>query len=88
LILVVDDEPSVVRAITATLATVGYRVIVAENGAAGLEAFQSHADEIDLVLADVVMPIMDGATMAQAIRRVRSEARVLLITASEEQLRI
>jgi DNA-binding NtrC family response regulator len=81
LILVVDDEPSVVRAITATLATVGYRVIVAENGAAGLEAFLSHPDEIDLVLADVVMPIMDGVTMAQAIRRVRPEARVLLITA-------
>ena len=39
LILVVDDEPTVLRAVTATLAMAGFRVMVAENGAAGLDAF-------------------------------------------------
>jgi hypothetical protein len=39
-----------------TLATAGFRVIVAENGAAGLDAFLAAPHEIDLVLTDVLMP--------------------------------
>jgi CheY-like chemotaxis protein len=63
LILVVDDEPTVLRAVTATLAMAGFRVMVAENGAAGLDAFLAARDEIDLVLTDIVMPVMDGMAM-------------------------
>jgi CheY-like chemotaxis protein len=81
LILVVDDEPSALRAATSTLALAGFRAIVAENGAAGLEAFLAHADQIALVLTDIVMPVMDGITMADKIKRARPDARLLLITA-------
>jgi two-component system cell cycle sensor histidine kinase/response regulator CckA len=80
LILVVDDEPSIVRGITMALAKSGFRVVVAENGAAGMEAFRSHSDEIELVLADVVMPIMNGITMVQEIRKARPDVRALLMT--------
>jgi CheY-like chemotaxis protein len=81
LILVVDDEASVVRSISSSLATAGFRLIVAENGAAGLDAFLSHAEEIDLVLADIVMPGVDGITMAREIRKARPDARVLFMSA-------
>jgi DNA-binding NtrC family response regulator len=78
---VVDDEPWALRAITAALAIAEFRVMVAENGAAGLEAFLAHADEIALVLTDIIMPIMDGITMAEQIKKARPDARILLLTA-------
>ena len=81
LILVVDDEPVILRYVTSTLAHQGYRVMVAENGASGLELFLAHPDEIDLILSDVVMPVMDGIRMVQEIRQVRPDVRVLLMTA-------
>ena len=81
LILVVDDDPMVLRLVSSTLAHNGFRVMVAEDGAGGLETFLAHANEIDLVLTDVVMPIMDGIRMVQEIRKVRPEARIILMTA-------
>jgi two-component system cell cycle sensor histidine kinase/response regulator CckA len=81
LVLVVDDEPMALRVATAALANAGFRVIVAENGAAGLEAFFANQDHIDLVLADIVMPVMDGTTMAERMKRVRPQTPILLMTA-------
>jgi DNA-binding response OmpR family regulator len=80
LILVVEDEVSILRGATLAVAKSGFRASIAENGAAGLEAFLSHPDEIELVLADVVMPIMDGITMVKEIRKARPDVRVLLMT--------
>ena len=86
LILVVDDEPFVIRGATAALATSGFRVMVAENGVAGLEAFLAHADEIELVVSDIVMPIMDGPTMAVEIKKARPDTRILLMTAYSDAI--
>ena len=86
LILVVDDEPAVVRAVTVFLASAGYVAIVAENGASGLELFQASADQIDLVLADIVMPVLDGVSMANAIRKIRPNVPVLLMTGDSESV--
>jgi CheY-like chemotaxis protein len=81
LILVVDDDPSVIRTVSAALAMAGFRAMVAEHGGAGLEAFLLHDKDIDLVLSDVLMPVMDGITMIQEIRKRRSDIPVLLMTA-------
>jgi two-component system cell cycle sensor histidine kinase/response regulator CckA len=59
----------------------GFRSIVAENGAAGLEAFLVEPNTIDLVLADVVMPVMDGITMIREIRKVQPNIPVLFMSA-------
>src|SRR3954463_8886954 len=80
LVLVVDDEQSVVRTVTSSLAMSGFRVIVAEDGIAGLEAFLSAKDEIDLVLADVVMPVMNGLAMVERICAIRPTVPVLLMS--------
>jgi two-component system cell cycle sensor histidine kinase/response regulator CckA len=86
LILAVDDEPIILRSVTAALAMAGLRVMIAENGIAGLEAFLHAADEIDLVLTDVVMPVMDGIAMVQAIRSRRPDVPVLLMTAYSDSV--
>ena len=81
LILVVDDEPAVLRTATTALAEAGFRVIVAEDGAAGLQAFANSADAIDLVVTDIVMPYMDGILMAEEIRSIRPDVPIVLMTA-------
>jgi DNA-binding NtrC family response regulator len=80
MILVVDDDPVVVRAITAALALAGYQVVVADGGAAGLETFLADPYAIDLVLADVMMPFLNGIEMAEKIRAVRPSARIVLMS--------
>jgi adenylate cyclase len=84
LILIVDDEPMILRSVSATLAEAGFRIMVAENGAAGLDAFLRLAEQIDLVLTDVVMPIMDGIAMADSIKSHTPDARIVLMTGYSE----
>jgi DNA-binding response OmpR family regulator len=84
MILVVDDEPMMVRAVTAALARAGYQVMVAHDGAAGLEAFLADPYAIDLVLADVIMPILNGIEMAERIKEVRPSTRIVLVSGFPE----
>jgi CheY-like chemotaxis protein len=79
-VLVVEDEPSVMRTVTSTLAGAGYDVLAAQDGKSGLELFDSHADRISLVLADIAMPVMGGLRMAEAILERRPDMRILLMT--------
>jgi two-component system cell cycle sensor histidine kinase/response regulator CckA len=79
-ILIVDDEPGVLRVATAAISTLGFRVIVAENGAVAWEEWQAHRDEICLVLSDVVMPEMDGLALAEKILEADPEAKILMMS--------
>jgi CheY-like chemotaxis protein len=77
LILVIDDEASV-RAITRqTLEAFGYSVLLAADGAEGIATFARHKDEIAMVLTDMMMPVMDGATAIREILRLQSDARII-----------
>jgi len=80
IVLCVDDEPIVLRACTIAVAMAGFRPIVAENGAAGLEVFMQLKDEICLVLADIIMPAVDGIEMAERILKVDPQAKILLMS--------
>ena len=77
-VLVIDDEQIILRMATSALASAGFRAVVAENGAAGLEAFMKHQDEVCLVLADVVMPFLGGVELAQRILAIRPGTCILL----------
>ncbi len=66
LILVVDDEPDFREIFGAKLSSEGYRVETAENGQVGVE--KAKALKPDLVLMDVKMPVMDGATAVLKMR--------------------
>jgi two-component system KDP operon response regulator KdpE len=78
-ILIVDDEPRVVRLVAEVLKAVGYRVISAGMGADGLERIA--VDQPDLVLLDVLLPGgMDGYEICRRIREF-SDVPVIMLTA-------
>jgi two-component system cell cycle sensor histidine kinase/response regulator CckA len=80
IILVVEDEPIIVRMATVALSTVGFRAAVAENGVAGLECYVAMKDEICLVLSDIMMPISTGVELADKIREREPDAKILLMS--------
>ena len=84
-ILVVDDTPSNVKVLRTLLAVRGYTVITAENGQDALDKAASEPPE--LILMDVVMPVMDGY---EACRRLRAlpatkDVPIVMVTASGPQ---
>ncbi len=65
-ILLVEDEESLRHALKIKLVNAGYEVIEAENGKVGLDMALRH--QPDLILLDIVMPVMDGVTMLEKLR--------------------
>ena len=74
-ILVVDDEPHIVRFTAMNLEVEGFNVVTAGNGMEALEALDA-GDVIDLVVLDVMMPELDGF---ETLRRIRAESSVPVI---------
>ena len=65
-VLCVDDEPNILSALRRLLRPSGYRVLVAEGGAEGLELMAT--EQVDLVISDMRMPNMDGAAFLAAVK--------------------
>ena len=65
-VLVVDDEPLIAMALEAALEDAGYAVVTAANGRQGLERL-AEAPRPDLVLLDMMMPVMNGPAMLAAM---------------------
>jgi two-component system cell cycle sensor histidine kinase/response regulator CckA len=63
-VLVVEDEGAVAHALHRLLSGAGYSVFAASNGAEALEVFAGKKEQIDLLVTDIVMPEMDGRTLA------------------------
>lgn len=78
-ILIIDDERAMRHALEDLLASQGYRVITAADGALGLERAQT--ERPDLVLLDVMLPKVDGFTLAAELRRRNCKVPILLLTA-------
>jgi CheY-like chemotaxis protein len=84
-VLIVDDEPTVRVLVTDVLQDLGYRVIEAANGPAGLEVLHSGV-QIDLLMTDVGLPGgMNGRQLADAARVTLPDLPVLFITGYAEQ---
>ncbi len=84
-ILVVDDEPKMIRAIQDFLNVHEFVVIPAFNGQEALDVYYEHNADIDLVLLDVMMPIYNGYEVLEDIRRNHSLTPVILLTARGEE---
>lgn len=78
-VLLVEDEADLALIVSDTLREQGYEVVTANNGVEGLEKFKSQ--RADIVVADVMMPKMDGFTMARKIRELSSDVPLLFLTA-------
>ena len=83
-VLLVEDEPVVRELAVATLREKGYTVVEAVNGEEGLRLARQHDGKIDLVLADVVMPVMGGKEMADALRTSHPDTKVLFTSGYTE----
>jgi DNA-binding response OmpR family regulator len=76
-ILVVDNDPSSRELASQYLLFSGYNVLVAETGLATLELIELHP--IDLILLDILLPVMDGLAVCAAIRKT-SEIPIVMLT--------
>jgi len=77
-ILIIDDDPNLVRVLQLSLEREGYEVVSATNGAEGLQ--QAYKTQPDLVISDVTMPKVDGWVVCRRMRDV-SYVSILLLTA-------
>ncbi|HEY1050278.1 MAG TPA: response regulator, partial [Prosthecobacter sp.] len=77
LILLIDDEPSVRQITSQTLEAFGYRVITASDGADATAIFARCMREIDVVITDMMMPIMDGPATIQVLMRMNPKVRII-----------
>jgi DNA-binding response OmpR family regulator len=82
-ILLVDDETRLRRLVGDFLKREGYEVIEAGDGQSAVEAVRN-TPSLSLILMDVMMPIMDGATATQEIRQF-SDVPILMLTAKSEE---
>ena len=78
-ILVVDDEPDVLETSAEILRMLGFEVSVANSGEAALQVL-GETPGIDILLTDVVMPHMDGVTLAHHARRLAPDLKVILMS--------
>jgi CheY-like chemotaxis protein len=78
LVLVVDDEFSIRHITQKTLEAFGYRVLTASDGAEAVALYAKQAQQIAVVLTDMMMPVMDGAATIQVLLRINPGIRIIL----------
>jgi signal transduction histidine kinase/CheY-like chemotaxis protein len=83
-VLVIDDEDVVRRTAKATLERGGFDIVLAENGAEGVQLFQTLATKISAVLLDLTMPGMGGEETLRRIQEIRPDAKVVLSSGYNE----
>ena len=77
MILVVDDEPNLRTALCLTLEAAGYQVLLAVDGVEALALLETHS--VDLVLADIAMPHMNGYQLLERVRENADWAAILFV---------
>jgi PAS domain S-box-containing protein len=79
-ILLVDDDASARHSMQKILHNAGYRILQALSGKRALKIFTDHCGDVDLLIADWMMPGMTGLELADQLRRQKPGLRVLLIS--------
>ena len=77
-ILIVDDEPVMRITARVSLEELGYEVLLANDGAQGLEVFKEELNSIDLVILDMIMPVMNGRDCFYAMKKLCPDIKVVL----------
>lgn len=77
LILLVDDEASILTITRHTLEAFGYKVLVADDGAQAIGLYAQQRDSVAVVLTDMMMPVMDGPMLIAALKRINPAVRII-----------
>jgi two-component system, cell cycle sensor histidine kinase and response regulator CckA len=80
-ILVVDDDPDVLSLTVDILEMAGYTVLSTADPRRALRLARNHAEPLQLLLTDVVMPLMNGLQLAAEVQALRPEVKILLMSA-------
>ena len=80
MVLVVDDEPSVLTITNRTLQRFGYKTVTASDGADAVAIYAQRKGEIAIVVADMMMPVMDGAAMIKALTYMNPSVKILKVS--------
>ncbi len=77
MILVVDDEASILTITCQTLVAFGYRVLKASDGAEAVATYAKHEQEVAVVLTDMMMPVLDGSALIHALKRMKPNVKII-----------
>jgi PAS domain S-box-containing protein len=80
IILVVDDELSILKLTQTILSSLGYLVLIAETSAEAIALAQEHASEISLLITDVIMPEMNGRDLTESIKKTQPDMQCLFMS--------
>ena len=80
-ILIVDDDPSVLRYIATVVRKEGHEVLQADGGDEALAICKSHANCIDLMISDVAMPRMNGRALAECMNQGYPNVPIIFVSA-------
>lgn len=84
--MVVDDEDAIRLTAAQSLEAFGYRTVTAANGMEAVAALVKHGDDVAAVVTDMMMPVMDGPSAIQAMRKIRPDLPVLAASGLNNEL--
>ncbi|VGO22298.1 PAS domain S-box protein [Pontiella sulfatireligans] len=79
-ILLVDDDPDICRMVSEILNTAGYRSVAASSAEDALEIFEKEGGRFDMLMSDMMLPVMSGDGLADALRKANPDLPVLLFS--------
>ncbi|MGE5669961.1 MAG: response regulator [Fibrobacterota bacterium] len=79
-LLIVDDEVNILHSTSEMLREIGYTTTVCSSGEDALKLFRGNANAFDLVILDVLMPLMNGAQCAAAMKQLNPDVKILFIS--------
>jgi signal transduction histidine kinase/CheY-like chemotaxis protein len=76
-LLIVDDEANILYSTSGMLQEIGYKTTICDSGEEALKHFKENAHEFDLIILDVLMPVMNGLQCALSIKQLNPDAKIL-----------
>jgi PAS domain S-box-containing protein len=84
LILVVDDEAMICKITDSILKTNGYRVLTAHDGSEAIKLYEQNKEKVKVVIMDMMLPGMDGATCINILRKINPDVKVIAVSGLAE----
>jgi nitrogen-specific signal transduction histidine kinase/ActR/RegA family two-component response regulator len=85
LVLVAEDEDSVREVTFSILEAYGYKVLMANDGADAVALYAQNKDKIEVILMDMMMPVMDGHASIRAIRKINPMVKIIAVSGLAEK---
>lgn len=79
-VLLIEDMEIVRKMVFKMLGQIGWEVITASDGREGYEIFMKNADDIDLMIFDLSMPVMDGRQIYAKVRELKSNLPIIIVS--------